>query len=67
MLLPNITDNIIPLFEGISIWLKIGMLAPSLEILDALKTLGEAVDDALDVVIGVWLHLKPVLLNVWYD
>jgi hypothetical protein len=36
MLFPGISNDIIPLFKSISIWLQIGMLAPSLEVLDAL-------------------------------
>jgi hypothetical protein len=35
VLFPDISNDVIPFFEGISIRLKVGMLAPSLEVLYA--------------------------------
>ena len=61
--LPNITNDVVPLFEGISIGLEVGMLAPSLEVLNALQAFREAVNHTLDVLVGAWLHLQPVLLD----
>ena len=64
VLFPNITNDIVPLLKCIGIWLEVSMLAPSLEVLDAFKTFGEAIYYTLDVVVGAGLHLQPVLLDV---
>jgi hypothetical protein len=36
VLFPDISNDVVPLFEGISIRLEVGMLAPSLKVLYAL-------------------------------
>jgi hypothetical protein len=64
MLFPGITNDIIPLFESISIWLQISMFAPSLEVLNAFKTLIEAEYHTVRIIFSSRGHLQPVLLDV---
>ena len=64
MLFPGITNDIIPLFESISIWLQISMFAPSLEVLNAFKALIEAEYHTVRIIFSSRGHLKPVLLDV---
>jgi hypothetical protein len=47
--LPKHHNNIVPFLKGIGVRLKISMLAPSFEMLNALKTLVEAVNNTLDI------------------
>ena len=67
VLLPRVADLLVPLFKGIGIRFEIGMLAPPLEVLDALEALIEAEDHAIRIVLRVWGHLQPVLLDVGHN
>jgi hypothetical protein len=57
MLFPRITDNVIPLFESIRIRLQICMLAPPLEVLNALETFIKAEDNTVGIFFSSWGHL----------
>lgn len=67
VLFPRVSDDVVPLFESVSVWLQIGMLAPSLKVLDALESLIEAEDNTVRIVFCSGCHLKPVLLNAGND
>ncbi len=64
---PYITNNVIPLFQGLSIWLQVFVLAPSLEVLNAFKTFLEAKSNAVGVFFGTWCHLEPEVCNPGND